>query len=83
MTNFIKMPPIDREVKETKEPKKTVFKSVVNTEREIVDTMLTPRNFDNVLHIGKGMYYGDVFKCWNSTSDVFYIFIGTAGDEFK
>lgn len=80
MTNYFKMPPIDREVKE---PKKTVFKNVINTELEIVDTMLTPGNFDNVLHIGKDMYYGDVFKCWHSKSDVFYIFFGTAGDEFK
>ena len=80
MTNYFKMPPIDREVNETKE---TVFKNIINTEFEIVDTMLTPRNFDNVLHIGKDMYYGDVFKCWHSKSDVFYIIFGTAGDEFK
>ena len=30
MTNFIKMPPIDREIKGTKEPKKTVFTHCVS-----------------------------------------------------
>ena len=34
MTNYFKMPPIDREVNETKE---TVFKNIINTEFEIIE----------------------------------------------
>jgi methylglyoxal synthase len=31
----------------------------------------------------KDKYYGDVFKTWDYDENSFYIFFGTAGDEFK
>lgn len=41
------------------------------------------RQFDNVVLIGRGNVYGDVFKAWNDGDENnFLIYIGVAGDEF-
>lgn len=85
MTNFIKMPPIG-EV-EKKKPKKTGFTHIVYPKDfgtiKLEISKHSPCNFENILHVGKDLYYGDVFKCWNLNEDVFYIAFGEAGDEFN
>ena len=66
-----------------KESKKTVFKKVVNEELEIEISNVSTEFWDNVLHIGFDEDYGDVFKCWdNSTENNFTIAFGEKGDEF-
>ena len=68
---------------EKQEPKKTVFEKQVDWCLTIDTTLCRPDEFKNVLHIGKDNNYGDVFKAWNDNENDFYIFFGTAGDEFK
>lgn len=81
MTNYFKMPPIDREVKE---PKKTVFNKGLDIDMTVKECGMGPENFDNVLLIGQSTYFGYVFKAWdNGREDKFCIYFGTAGDEFK
>jgi hypothetical protein len=84
MTNYFKMPPIDREVKETK---KTVFThclSVIDNERVIKKTNDGPELWENVMFLWRDKEYGDVFRCWDDGfKDDSLIFFGTSGDEFK
>ena len=50
---------------------------------EVEKTSDKPENYDNVLHIGKDVDYGDVFKVWNNSNpNDFIIFFGEKGDEF-
>lgn len=85
MTNYFKMPPI--EVKENKEPKKTVFThcvSVFNGKMVINETNDDPKLWENIMFLWHDNEYGDVFRCWDEGfEDYSSIFFGTAGDEFK
>lgn len=65
------------------EPKKTVFKKHVNSDLVIINSIFSVDEYKNVLHIGNDKYYGDVFKAWDDDENDFWIFFGTAGDEFK
>lgn len=65
------------------EPKKTVFEKYVDGCLAINATPWRPDEFKNVLHIGNDNNYGDVFKVWDDDENDFFIFFGTAGDEFK
>ena len=84
MTNFIKMPPIDREVKETK---KTVFThdvGVVKCIPMIYKSIEKPEYRHNVMFLWHDKQYGDVFRVWkNGSENDSLICFGTAGDEFK
>ena len=68
---------------EKQEPKKTVFEKQVNGDLVVEDATFTVDEFKNVLYIGSDRDYGDVFKAWDYAENSFYIFFGTAGDEFK
>ena len=64
-------------------PKKTVFKYYLNSCMVIEKTESQPFNWENVLYIGHDPVYGDVFKCWDNEKDIFTLFFGEVGDEFK
>jgi hypothetical protein len=76
MTKFIS---ID---KDTQEKKETVFIRILSV-RSLDTTLTEPNDWDNVMHIGKDVDYGDVFKCWNENVNNFTLYFGTKGDEFN
>ena len=63
---------------------KTVFTHYVNSNLEIESEVSTPiEDWQNILHIGTDVIYGDVFKVWNTDENYFTIYFGTKGDEFQ
>jgi hypothetical protein len=61
---------------------KTVFTHYVNL--EIESEVGTPiEDWQSILHIGTDVFYGDVFKVWNTDENYFTIYFGTKGDEFQ
>lgn len=80
MTNFRKINlPTNQSVKEQQ---KTVFKSFVGTTR-IEVALKHPVDYENIIHIGKDVAYGDVFIAYNDNPTSFRIYFGKAGNEFK
>ena len=75
-TNFMSL---DGKVKESKE---TTFTKVLRVS-EVGGTAVTPKSYENVLHIGYDGCYGDVFKCWNDNINYFTLYFGTKADEFN
>ena len=68
---------------EKQELNKTVFEKQITPCSIIEETTWSPDQFKNVLYIGSDKDYGDVFKAWDDDENYFFIFFGTAGDEFK
>ena len=65
-----------------KEGKETIFTKVVYNNGG-GDTIKTPKNYKNILHIGRDEWYGDIFKCWNEDINCFTLHFGIKGDEFN
>ena len=84
-TKFVKMPPIGDV--ENKEHKKTVFKRIIYYHllngTFIEDTNDSTEQWQNVMHLWKDKYYGDVFRCWDNDQSNSVIYFGEAGDEFN
>ena len=76
-TKFITLEPKSKIVKET------VFTHFISGSKTVYDSIRTVNSFENVLHIGYDVDYGDVFKCWENDPNYFTIYFGTKGDEFN
>ena len=65
--------------------KQTKFTHYVDKDKQISSTpLVTPSEYDNVLHIGTDEEYGDVFKAWDDgEKNNFIIYFGVKGDEFE
>lgn len=42
-----------------------------------------PEHYKNIVHIGKDIMYGDVFKAYDEDESNFTLFFGKKGSEFK
>lgn len=63
---------------------KTTFVKFLNSDGIFKDTTTKAEDFDNVLHLGREEYLGDLFKTWdNGDEKRFNIYIGVKGDEFN
>ncbi len=63
--------------------KKTKFTKVITENYDAEETDLLPSVYKNVVHIGKDVIYGDVFIAYDGNPNIFTIYFGEAGDEFK
>ena len=75
MTKFIS---ID---KDTKEKKETVFTHVKDINGWLFTTLYKPKDFKEVIYVGKCKFDGDMFAC--KKDGYIEIFKGTKGDEFN
>ncbi len=81
MTNFRRIN-LEEEIEIIK-PKGTIFYNSVNSQLEITTAVLSPEEYENVIHIGEDINYGDVFIAYDDDPNDFTVFFGEAGDEFK
>ena len=65
--------------------KQTKFTHYLNGIRIVTENHSdNPLKWDNVLHIGTGKHYGDVFKAWDDDDENYFtIYFGEKGDEFE
>lgn len=63
--------------------KKTKFTKVITESYDVEETDLMPSVYKNVVHIGNDEIYGDVFIAYDGNPNIFTIYFGEAGDEFK
>ena len=74
--------------KKGNESKKTIFKYTVEcnspgSEPRIETTTMKPKEFKEVIYLGRDDAYGDVFLARPESPSVFWIFFGVKGDEFN
>ena len=80
MTKFMTLPKL---IVAKDKAKKTLFTKVIEAIAMPTPAGNQPSNFKNVLFLGNGNYYGDVFKAWNDDEANFILYLGKKGDEFK
>jgi len=77
MTNYLTM-----EKCQKKASKKTVFKKAVDNDK-IINTRVSPEDWENVQFLYHDIQYGDVFLAWDYDPEERTIYFGEKGDEFE